>query len=129
MHEKLGEVLFSLRSVSCNNTMQATPSYRPCCTWHCLEKRRRGFQAPSNRIYPNMPHSRKQSKQPLAAVCIVFTKIPTTYIGATCPKPPTCCKPNSYPSSTFIWATLSNMPGYIGGKYEIMGKRPVEFMK
>ena len=36
---------------------------------------------------------------------IVFAKIPTTYIGATCPKPPTCRTPNLCPSSTFInWA-------------------------
>ena len=26
------------------------PSYRPC-TWHCLEKRRRRFEAPSTRLY------------------------------------------------------------------------------
>ena len=36
---------------------------------------------------------------------IVFAKIPTTYIGATCPKPPTCRTPNLCPSSTFSFPT------------------------
>jgi hypothetical protein len=35
-----------------------------------------------------------------------------TYMGATCPKPPTCRTPNIRRSSTFInWASLSNVPG------------------
>ena len=85
--------------------LQATPNYRPC-TCHCLEKRRRRFEAPSTRIYPNMPHSRKRCKPPLAAVCIVLAEIQATYIGATCHKPPTCRTPNLCPLSTFInWAT------------------------
>ena len=75
--------------------LQATPSYRPC-TCHCLEKRRRRFEAPSTRIFPNMPHSRKRCKQ-------------ATYIGATCKKPPTCRTPNLCPSSTFMMSLFQEI--------------------
>ena len=111
--------------------LQATPNYRPC-TCHCLEKRRRRFEAPSTRIYPNMPHSRKRCKPPLAAVCIVLAEIQATYIGATCPKPPTCRTPNLCPSSTFInWATRfidQYAKVKLGGGNEFMAKGPLIFM-
>jgi hypothetical protein len=49
------------------NKCEATNARAVFHTWHCLEKRQRRFEAPS------------------------------TYFGATCPKPPTCRTPNFAP--------------------------------
>ena len=84
------------RSASTTPEIQATPNYCPC-TCHCLEKRRRRFEAPSTRIYPNMPQSRITGNPELLSMHLSLPRetpeAPSTRIFPNMPHSRKQCKP------------------------------------